>query len=113
MEDLNKMGVITQEPVERRFQKGKIKKKIYGPRGQDDPRGEDRKKTKKTKKRKKDLTHEQEHDYLRLLGKTGMPTPWMKEMAPTDIKPTKKRGGGSVGRGMGIALKGGGAVTKG
>ena len=28
-------------------------------------------------------------------------------------KTSKKRGGGIVGRGMGIALKGGGAVTKG
>jgi len=40
-----------------------------------------------------------------------------KKMKNVDIanpprKPSKKRGGGTVGRGMGVALKGGGSVTR-
>ena len=57
-------------------------------------------------------SYEDEPEYSELWGRsTGEKVKRIK--AKNKKKTSKKRGGGIVGRGMGIALKGGGAVTRG
>ena len=84
--------------------------KNYGPRGQDDPREEGKPK-KKIDRQKKINKQKKVRKSLKNIRNKAIRDKKMEPILKGGKDPVMKSGG-RVGRGMGVALKGGGSVTR-